>query len=186
MEILHFRFSLYSLRWRCDFSNYRQIFANLRETLIKSELVKDLRSKCLLSNKQYGWSFSTWAADVRTIILEIFYQDLDETGVARTLDLSSSEAFDRVWHTGFLHKLKGYGTSGLHFWNCLFICLTVYQLLMGHCRNAIFLWAFIISLTNLFFDTKLYSSQYVYYESDMLVFCFKNVYTTVLCLKFRN
>lgn len=106
LEIIHCRSSLYWVGWRCDFSNYRQNFANLRETLINSELVKHLRSKCLLSNKQYGWSFSTWASDVLTIIVEIFYQDLDETDVARTLDLSSSEAFDRVWHTGFLHKLK--------------------------------------------------------------------------------
>ena len=36
-------------------------------------------------------------------------------GATRAVTLDISEAFDRVWHAGLLHKLKSYGISGQIF-----------------------------------------------------------------------
>ena len=37
------------------------------------------------------------------------------SGATRAVALDISKAFDRVWHTGLLHKLKSYGISGQIF-----------------------------------------------------------------------
>ena len=35
----------------------------------------------------------------------------NRSGATRTVALDTSKAFDRVWYTGLLHKLKFYGIS---------------------------------------------------------------------------
>ena len=40
---------------------------------------------------------------------------LNRSGATRAVALDVSKAFDRVWHAGFLHKLKSYGISGQIF-----------------------------------------------------------------------
>ena len=54
--------------------------------------------------------------------LQIFWQSYDRItrafnrrGATRPVALDISKAFDRVWHAGFLHKLKCYGISGQIF-----------------------------------------------------------------------
>ena len=39
----------------------------------------------------------------------------NKSGATRAVALDISEAFDRVWHAGLLHKLKSYGISGQIF-----------------------------------------------------------------------
>ena len=39
----------------------------------------------------------------------------NRSGATRAVTLDISKAFDRVWHTGLLHKLKSYGISGQIF-----------------------------------------------------------------------
>ena len=38
---------------------------------------------------------------------------MDVSGETRVIALDISKAFDKVWHTGLLHKLKSYGVSGV-------------------------------------------------------------------------
>ena len=40
---------------------------------------------------------------------------LNRSGATRAVALDISKAFDKVWHAGFLHKLKSYGISGYIF-----------------------------------------------------------------------
>ena len=42
-------------------------------------------------------------------------RDFNSSGATRAVALDISEAFDRVWHVGLLHKLKFYGISGQVF-----------------------------------------------------------------------
>ena len=39
----------------------------------------------------------------------------NRSGAARAVALNISNAFNRVWHAGLLHKLKSYGNSGQIF-----------------------------------------------------------------------
>ena len=43
---------------------------------------------------------------------ERIYNSLDAGGETRAIALDISKAFDKVWHAGLLHKLKGYGVVG--------------------------------------------------------------------------
>ena len=39
----------------------------------------------------------------------------NRSGATRAVTIDISEAFDRLWHTGLLQKLKSYGISGQFF-----------------------------------------------------------------------
>ena len=39
----------------------------------------------------------------------------NRSGATRAMALDISNAFDRVWHAGLLHKIKSYGVSGQIF-----------------------------------------------------------------------
>ena len=40
---------------------------------------------------------------------------MNRSGATQAVALDISKAFDRVWHAGFLHKLRSYGISGRIF-----------------------------------------------------------------------
>ena len=40
---------------------------------------------------------------------------LNRSGATRAVALDISKAFERIWHAGFLHKIKSYGISGQIF-----------------------------------------------------------------------
>lgn len=102
---------------RSDPQNYRPIsllsvISKIFESLINSALVSHFESLGLFSDKQYGFRASRSTADLLTVITERFYRALDKGGEARAIALDISKAFDKVWHTGLLCKLKSYGISG--------------------------------------------------------------------------
>ena len=70
-----------------------------------------------LSDFQYGFRSSQSTADLLTIVSDkiarAFNRSGDTRAVAVALDIS--KAFDRVWHTGLLHKLKSYEISSQIF-----------------------------------------------------------------------
>ena len=64
------------------------------------------------SGFQYGFRFARSTADLLTVVSDTITRAFNRSGATRTVALDISKAFDRVWHTGLLHKLKSYGISG--------------------------------------------------------------------------
>ena len=54
-------------------------------------------------------------ADILTVVYDRIARAFNRSGGTRAVALDISKAFDRVWHTGLLHKLKPYGISGQIF-----------------------------------------------------------------------
>ena len=54
-------------------------------------------------------------ADLLTVVSDRIARAFNRSGPTRTAALDIFKAFDRVWHTGLLHKLKSYGISGQIF-----------------------------------------------------------------------
>ena len=100
--------------------NYRPIsllsvISKVFESLINDAVVSHLESHGLFSDHQYGFRKSRSTADLLTVITERIYRALDGNGVARAVALDISKAFDKVWHSGLLHKLSAYGIRGKVF-----------------------------------------------------------------------
>ena len=67
------------------------------------------------SDFQYGFRSSRSTADLLTTVSARIDMALNRSGATRPVALDISKAFDRVWHTGFLHKRKSCGISGQRF-----------------------------------------------------------------------
>ena len=59
--------------------------------------------------------FSRSTADLLTIVFDRIAGAFNRSGATRAVALDISKAFDRVWNSGLLHKLKYYGISGQIF-----------------------------------------------------------------------
>ena len=67
------------------------------------------------SDFQYGFRSSQSTADLLTVVSDRIARAFNRSGATRAIALDISKAFDRVWHSGLLHKLKSYGISGQIF-----------------------------------------------------------------------
>ena len=77
------------------------------EKLVCNRIV-DHREKCsLFSDFQYGFRSSSSTADLLTVVSDRITKAFNRS--------RATQAFDRVWHTGLLHKLKTYGIPGQIF-----------------------------------------------------------------------
>ena len=47
-----------------------------------------------------------------TVMSDRIARIVKRSGTTRAVALDISEAFDRVWHAGLLHKFRSYGLSG--------------------------------------------------------------------------
>ena len=64
---------------------------------------------------QYGFRSSWSTADLLTIASDRIARAFSRSGATRAVALDISKAFDMVWHSGLLHKLKSYRISGQIF-----------------------------------------------------------------------
>ena len=69
----------------------------------------------MFSDFQYGFRSSWSTADLFRIVTDRIARAFNRSGATRTVALDLSKAFDRVWHTVLLHKLKSYEISGRIF-----------------------------------------------------------------------
>ena len=105
---------------RSTAKNYRpvsllSVVSKVFEKLVNNRIVGHLEKCGLFSDFQYGFRSSRLTADLLTVVSDGITRAFNRSGVTRATALDISKAFDSVWHTGLLHKLKSYGISGQLF-----------------------------------------------------------------------
>ena len=89
---------------------------------VNNSIVDHLEKCGLFSDFQYGFRSSRSTADL-TVKSDRIARAFNRSGTIRAVVLDISKTFDRVWHAGFLHKLKSCGISGQIF--CLIFLFSV-------------------------------------------------------------
>ena len=100
--------------------NYRpvsllSVASTVFEKLLTNKIIDHLDKSGLFSDFQYGFRSSRSTADLLTVLSDRTARAFNRSGATRAVALDISKAFDRVWHAGFLHKLRSYGISGQIF-----------------------------------------------------------------------
>ena len=85
------------------------------EKLVNNRIVDRLKKCGLFSDFHYGFRSSRSTADLLTVASDRIARAFSKSGATRAVALDISKVFDRVWHAGFLHRLKSYGISGQIF-----------------------------------------------------------------------
>ena len=85
------------------------------EKLVNNRIVDHLEKCCLFSDFQYGFRSSRSTTDLLIIVSDRIARAFNRSGATRAGTLDISNAFDRAWHAGLLHKLRSYGISGQIF-----------------------------------------------------------------------
>ena len=98
-------------------SNYRPISLlnaedKVFERLIFKYLFNHLQDNNLLSSLQSGFIPGDSTINQLTFLYNTFYQALDAGKEVRAVFCDISKAFDRVWHSGLLHKLQAAEVCG--------------------------------------------------------------------------
>ena len=105
---------------RSTAKNYRpvsilSVVSKVFKKLVNNRIAGHLEKYGLFSDFQYGFRSSRSTADLLTVVSDRIARAFNRSGATRAVALDISEAFDRVWHAGLLHKLKCYGISGQMF-----------------------------------------------------------------------
>ena len=85
------------------------------EKLVNNMIVDHLEKCSLFSDFQYGFRSSRSTADLLTVASDTISRAFNRSGATQAVAPDISKAFDKVWHTGLLHKLKSYGISDQTF-----------------------------------------------------------------------
>ena len=83
--------------------------------LVNNRIVDHLEKCGLFSDFEYGFRSSRSTADLLTVVSDRIAGVFNRSGATQAVALDISNAFDRVWHAGLLHKLKSFGISGQIF-----------------------------------------------------------------------
>ena len=87
----------------------RSVVSKVSEKLVNNSIVDHLEKCGLFSDFQYGFKSSQSIADLLTVVSDRIARAFSRSWETRAVALDISEAFDRVWYAGLLHKLKSYG-----------------------------------------------------------------------------
>ena len=86
------------------------------EKLVNNGIVDHLEKCGLFSDFQYSFRSSRSTADLLTVVSDrITTRAFNRSRATQAVVLNIFKAFDRVWRTGLLHKLKSYGISSQIF-----------------------------------------------------------------------
>ena len=91
------------------------VVSKVFEKVVNNRIVDHIEKRGLFSDFQYGFRSSQSTADLLTIVSDRITRAFNRSGAARAMVLDTFKSFDRMWHAGFLHKLKSYGISGQIF-----------------------------------------------------------------------
>ena len=83
------------------------VVSKVFEKLVNNRIVDHLENCSLFSDFQYDFRSSRSTADLLTVVSDRISRAFNRSGATRAVTLDISKAFDRVWHAGLLHKLKG-------------------------------------------------------------------------------
>ena len=105
---------------RSTAKNYRpvsllSVVSKVFEKLVNNRIVDHLEKCGLFSNFQYGFGSSRSTADLLLVVSDRICRVFNKSEATRAVALDISNAFDRVWYAGLLHKRKFYGISGQIF-----------------------------------------------------------------------
>ncbi|XP_019634595.1 PREDICTED: uncharacterized protein LOC109477686 [Branchiostoma belcheri] len=100
-----------------DPNNYRPILllciiSKVMESIINKALWKHINKNILLSDKQFGFRAGHSTADALTYVTQHLHDAKDKRQESRLICLDISRAFDRVWHSRLIAKLKVIGVDG--------------------------------------------------------------------------
>ena len=98
-------------------ANYRPIsLLSCMSKVVERQVYNELYNFCmengLLSEKNSGFKKKVGTIDQLISLTNKIYQGLDDGEEIAMIFLDLSKAYDRVWHTGLLHKLKKIGIRG--------------------------------------------------------------------------
>ena len=82
------------------------VFQKVFEKLLCNRIVDHLEKYGIFSDFQYGFGSSQSTSDLLTFLSDRIARTFNRSGATQAVALDISKAFDRVWHAGFLHKLK--------------------------------------------------------------------------------
>ena len=88
---------------------------SVNNKLVNNTLVNHLEKWVFFSDFKYGFGSSQSTADHLTVVSDRTEKAFNRSGATWAVALDLSRAFDRVWDTGLLCKLKSYGISGQIF-----------------------------------------------------------------------
>ena len=91
------------------------VVSKVFEKLLSNTIVDHLEKCGFFSDFQYGFRSSRSTADLLAVVSDRIARAFNRSGNTQDLALDISKAFDSVWYTGLLHKLKSYGISGQIF-----------------------------------------------------------------------
>lgn len=82
------------------------ILSKILEKLILKQLKPIIEDLAIIPNHQFGFREQHSTIDQVHRLVNIIEKDLEEKKVCTAVFLDISQAFDRVWHTGLLYKIK--------------------------------------------------------------------------------
>ena len=91
------------------------VVSEVFQKLVNKRIVHHLEKCGLLSDFHYGFRSSQSPADFLTVVSDRIARAFNRSRATWAVALDISKAFDRVWHTGLLFKLKSYGILGQIF-----------------------------------------------------------------------
>ena len=102
---------------KCTTKNYHLVsllseVSKIFEKLVNNRLVDHLEKCRLYSDFQCGFRSSRSTADILIVVSDRIARALNRAGATWAVALDISRAFNKVWHSGLLHKNKYYGILG--------------------------------------------------------------------------
>ena len=89
------------------------VVSKVFEKLVNNRIFDHLEKCGLFSDFQYGFRSSQSTADLLTILSDRIGSAFNRSGATQAVALDISKAFDRVWHTGLLQKVKSWNFMAL-------------------------------------------------------------------------